>query len=88
MYARAIVCVGIVRAKTLYIYTVLTFCLWFAIEFFCLLRSRDGKYTGKKIFDGSSVYVRASVTRWCAGAKVFNPDGGYHIVEIQYIFLY
>ena len=40
----------------------------------CVLRSRDGKYTGKKIFDGSSFYMRASVRKWRAGAKVKSKD--------------
>ena len=31
---RAIVCVRLVQAKTLYITMFLTFCLWFVIEFF------------------------------------------------------
>ena len=35
-----------------------------------MLRSRDGKHTGKKIFDGSSFYMRANLTRWRLGAKV------------------
>ena len=62
---RASVRVRLVRPKTLF----LTFCLRFVIEFFCVLRSRDGKYTGKIIFDGSSVYMRASVRKWLAGGK-------------------
>ena len=33
-YAHTIVCADLIQAKTLYIYTVLTFCLWFAIKFF------------------------------------------------------
>ena len=66
---RAIVRVHLVRAKTLYIYIFLTFCFWFVIGLFCVLRSRYGKYTGKEIFDGSSVYMRASVRKWLAGGK-------------------
>ena len=54
--------------NALYIH-LLTLCLWFVIEFVCVLRSRDGKYTGKKIFDGSSVYMRASVRKWLVGGK-------------------
>ena len=34
-----------------------------------MLRSRDGKYAGKKIFDGSSFYAHASFTKWRTGAK-------------------
>ena len=33
-----------------------------------MLGSRDGKYTGKKIFDGNSFYVHANVTKWRTGA--------------------
>ena len=36
-----------------------------------MLRSRDAKYAGKKIFDGSAFYAHASFTKWRTGAKVF-----------------
>ena len=67
---RAIDYVCLVQAKTLYIRTFITLCLWFVIEFFCVLRSRNGKYTCKKIFDGNSFYVHANVAKWRTGAKV------------------
>ena len=57
-------------------WTFLTFCLWFVIEFFefrCVLRSRDGKCAGKKIFDGRSFYAHASFTKWRTGPKELFP---------------